>query len=99
MYLSEGKGKPVRTCLACGEKIRQERLLRFAAGQDGLVMLDAKGRLAGPGVYCCPNYRCLAVFVKKSGKILRALRKTKIDCSAIFSLVEKYRLAKGDCSN
>jgi predicted RNA-binding protein YlxR (DUF448 family) len=98
-HLPEQDSRPVRTCLGCGEKTSKKRLLRFVAGQNGLVELDLKGILPGRGIYCCPNYSCLSGFMKKSGKMLRALRITRIDCSSILPLVEKYRMDIADCSN
>ena len=94
--LPEQASGPVRTCLGCGEKLFKQRMLRFVAGQGGLVGVDWKRCLPGRGVYCCSDYKCLESFVKKKGKILRALRISKIDYSSVLSLVDEYRLNIAD---
>jgi hypothetical protein len=90
---------PVRTCLGCGGRFPQQELLRFIAEQDCLVEADRKKFSPGRGVYCCANHRCLSGFMRKRGRLLKALRVTKIDCSSIFRLVDEYRLNITDCSN
>ena len=97
--LPEQAGGPVRTCLGCGAKLLKERLLRFVADRNGLVVLDQDKSLSGRGAYCCPDYKCLTVFVKKKGKLLRALRMTKLDCGAVVRLVDECRLDIASRSN
>ena len=97
--LPEQAEGPVRTCLGCGAKLLKKKLLRFVADRNGLVVLDQQNRLPGRGAYCCSDYKCLTVFVKKKGKLLRALRMTKIDCSSVLRLVDECRLDIADRSN
>ena len=97
--LPEQADGPVRTCLGCGAKLLKKKMLRFVADRDGLVMVDQQKCLPGRGAYCCSDYKCLAIFIKKKGRLLRALRITKIDCSSVLRLVDECRLDIAGCSN
>jgi predicted RNA-binding protein YlxR (DUF448 family) len=61
-------------------------MLRFVAGREGRILLDKKGRLPGRGAYCCPDQKCLAGLMKKSGRLARALRCAVVECSDILEL-------------
>ena len=89
--LPDHNSGPVRTCLACGKRFLKSDLLRFVADDGGIVVVDLKRCMPGRGVYCCPDSGCLSGFVKKRGKLLRALRITEIDRSSVFRLVEECR--------
>ncbi len=97
--LPEQAGGPVRTCLGCGKRLLQKELLRFVADRNGLVEVDQEKYLPGRGAYCCPDYSCLSSFMKKKGRLLRALRITKIDCSSVMRLLDEFQLDVTDCSN
>lgn len=74
-------------------------MFRFVANQGGLLVVDVKGCLPGRGAYCCSDDKCLANFIKKKGKLLRALRITKIDSSSVLRLVDECRLDIAGYSN
>lgn len=97
--LPEQTGGPVRTCLGCGKKLLQNKMLRFVADRNGVLEVDLKKSLPGRGVYCCSDYRCLFRFMKKKGRLLRALRITKIDCSSVIRLLDEFQVDVADCSN
>ena len=94
----QSKFRPVRTCLGCGEKRPQQELLRFVAGREGRILLDKKGRLPGRGAYCCPDQKCLAGFLKNSGRIARALRCAAVECSEILELVKSLERERLGCT-
>ena len=89
--------RPVRTCLGCGGKRPQQELLRFVAGREGHILLDKKGRLPGRGAYCCPDQKCLAGFMKKSGRLARALRCVAVECSEILELLKSLERERLGC--
>jgi len=79
---------PIRTCLGCGRKRQQKDMLRFVADREGHVLLDEKGGLPGRGVYCCTDEKCLAGFIKRSGRVAKALRCAVVECGGILDLVK-----------
>ena len=95
----QSKSRPVRTCLGCGKKRQQQELLRFVAGREGRILLDEKGRLPGRGAYCCPDEKCLAGFMKKRGRLARALRCAAVECSDILELVKSLGKERLDCAS
>jgi uncharacterized protein len=65
---------PVRTCVACRRRRRQEDLLRVARRPEGTVLPDAPGaRAEGRGAYLCPDRDCIKRAVR-SGRLNQALR-------------------------
>ena len=90
--------RPVRTGLGCGEKRPQQELLRFVAGREGCILLDEKGSLPGRGAYCCPDEKCLTGFIKKSGRLARALRCAAVECSDILELVKSSGQGRLGCA-
>jgi hypothetical protein len=48
---------PLRTCVACGRRAPQRRLLRLAVSR-GRVAADPGRRLQGRGAYLCPAPEC-----------------------------------------
>jgi len=83
---------PVRTCLGCGGRFSKKTMFRFVADHNGHLVVDKKMCLPGRGAYCCLDDKCLSSFLKKKGKLLRALRNTKIDLSSVLRLVDDCRL-------
>jgi N utilization substance protein A len=49
--------EPVRTCVGCGRKAPQSRLLRFVSS-DGVLTPDPRRRLPGRGAYTCRVVAC-----------------------------------------
>ncbi|CAN5754943.1 YlxR family protein [soil metagenome] len=65
---------PVRTCVACRRRRRQEELLRVARRPQGAVVPDVPGeRAEGRGAYVCPVRDCVERAVR-SGRLIQALR-------------------------
>lgn len=52
--LPEAEG-PIRRCLASGERLHQDRLLRFVVGPDGELVPDLAGKLPGRGLWIRPE--------------------------------------------
>jgi predicted RNA-binding protein YlxR (DUF448 family) len=48
------KSEPIRTCVGCGQKQAQQRLVRFHAEEDELVPGPGPGR----GAYTCRRLVC-----------------------------------------
>jgi len=65
----------IRTCLACGQKLAVENLLRLAGDEADFLVIDHKRRLGGRGAYCCNNMVCLRKLRRYKKKISRALRR------------------------
>src|SRR5690625_177345 len=64
---------PVRRCLASGERLPQDRLIRFVVGPDKEVVPDLAGRLPGRGLWI----RCERALLEKAiarGLFARAAR-------------------------
>ncbi|MEW6595473.1 MAG: YlxR family protein [Thermodesulfobacteriota bacterium] len=80
------KEKQLRTCLGCGVKDRQERLLPLALHEAGRVVADEGRRLSGRHAYCCRNATCLARLLRNKKRIARALRATAVDFDEGFTI-------------
>ena len=50
-HLSTVPAGPVRTCIATGEELAPERLIRFVVGPDGEIVPDLAQRLPGRGLW------------------------------------------------
>ncbi|HWO41883.1 MAG TPA: DUF448 domain-containing protein [Candidatus Eisenbacteria bacterium] len=82
--------EPERTCLGCGRKDKQARLIRVAVSREGALKVD---RFSGRGGYLHSARGCWEDFVKRKSHF-RAFR-ADISRSAreklIEELSEKYR--------
>lgn len=47
--------QPERRCIASGQVLPKDELLRFVVGPDGLIVPDLKGRLPGRGLWVTPR--------------------------------------------
>jgi hypothetical protein len=56
---------PNRRCLATGERLPKERLIRFVVGPDGAIVPDLAGRLPGRGLWLSARHDIVALAVKK----------------------------------
>jgi len=65
------KTAPVRTCIGCGERDLQGRMLRFVLGPDGLLVLGSGN---GRGGYLHPRHSCSQAFLKTRSRFVRSLR-------------------------
>ena len=50
---------PLRTCLATGEVLPRERLMRFVVGPDDAIVPDLAGKLPGRGLWLTPTRAAL----------------------------------------
>jgi uncharacterized protein len=55
-----------RTCIASGEVFPEERLVRFAAGPDGVVTPDVAAKLPGRGVWVSADRAAVEKAVKRN---------------------------------
>jgi predicted RNA-binding protein YlxR (DUF448 family) len=67
------KPHPLRTCLGCGQKGLKGDLVRIVM-VDGVLTVDAQGRLPGRGAYVCPREGCIELLLKKKGRLSYSLR-------------------------
>ena len=56
---------PMRQCVGCREMKPKKELLRVVRSPEGEVSLDATGKKAGRGAYCCYQAECLARALKQ----------------------------------
>lgn len=66
---------PLRRCLATGETLPKERMVRFVVGPDGSVVPDVEGKLPGRGLWVAADRSALDRAVRK-GLFSRAARTT-----------------------
>lgn len=59
---------PIRTCVGCHQRKRQEDLIRLELSPEGKMRINEKRGRGGRGYYLCPNIDCF----------LRAREKSKI---------------------
>jgi len=72
-------GEPLRRCLATGQSLPKERLVRFVAGPDGTVVPDIANELPGRGAWVSAERKAIAKAVSK-GQLAKALE-AKADAS------------------
>jgi len=71
----------IRTCLVCGRKQAQKSLLRLAADDTGLLVVDHNRRVGGRGAYCCNNMFCLRKLHRYKKRVSRSLRRENLTWS------------------
>ncbi len=59
--------EPLRRCLATGESLAKERLVRFVAGPDGVIVPDLGNDLPGRGAWVTADAKALAKVLAKGG--------------------------------
>ena len=64
--------QPVRQCVACHEKKEKRQLVRVVRSPEGVISVDARGKMPGRGAYLCRNAACLERAVR-SRALQRAL--------------------------
>jgi len=65
--------QPIRSCIACREKKKQQDLLRIVRTLDGIIEIDTKQIKLGRGVYLCKSSECFQLAAKKKS-IPRSLK-------------------------
>jgi len=66
--------EPRRTCVACRQARGKHELVRLVRLEEGLVVVDARGRAPGRGAYVCRGEGCAARLVK-GGRLSQAFRR------------------------
>ena len=67
--------EPMRMCAGCREHAPKKDLIRVVRTPEGELLLDAKGKAPGRGVYICRKAECLKK-AHKSRALERALNIT-----------------------
>jgi len=80
--------RPVRTCVACGQRKEKGELLRITY-REGELLWDERMRLGGRGVYLCPRRECIELLRKRRTRdhFLRSLRRS-VSPEDVAALVE-----------
>lgn len=93
MYLLTRGGKkskssdPERRCIATGEVVPKERLIRFVASPDGVVTPDLAGKLPGRGMWVSAQKDALELAIAK--KLFSRSAKTQLTVpDGLYNLVE-----------
>lgn len=79
------KHVPTRTCVACRQTSGKRELIRLVHSRDG-VIVDARGREPGRGVYLCARRKCWETALK--GKRIEFGLRTSLSAENRQSLVE-----------
>jgi predicted RNA-binding protein YlxR (DUF448 family) len=87
-------GDPLRKCLATGASLPKEKMVRFVASPDGIVVPDTGNELPGRGAWVTADAKAIGKAVAK-GLLSRALEaKTPIDLPVMVeALLIKRALA------
>jgi len=84
---------PLRTCLATGEVLPRERLMRFVVGPHGEIVPDLAGKLPGRGLWLTPTRAALDKAIARKSFARGAKRQVKVD-SGLADLVERQLLER-----
>jgi len=85
--LKRGRHRPVRTCLGCGARDSQDRMLRLAVGASGELRLQERG--GGRGGYLHRRNRCWEACLGKK-RFYRAFR-VEVGREARVKMVQELR--------
>lgn len=78
---------PLRKCLATGEQLPKQQLIRVVRNKEGEVFVDPTGKQNGRGAYLKRSHEAFAI-AKKKKVLARALQVEIPD--EIFVELEKY---------
>ena len=67
------KHVPLRSCIACREKLPKRELIRVVRTPEGTLEIDPKGKSAGRGAYLCRKRECSEVALTP-GRLSQALK-------------------------
>lgn len=84
---------PLRTCLATGEVLPRERLMRFVVGPDGEIVPDLAGKLPGRGLWLTPTRAALEKAIARKAFARGAKRQVKVDAD-LADRVERQLLER-----
>ena len=63
---------PLRTCMGCNERKPKKDLIRIVKSKEGIIQIDATGKLEGRGAYICNKPECLEK-IKKNKRLEKVL--------------------------
>lgn len=90
-----GIARRVRTCVGCRAERPKNEMLRVVRGTDGVIAIDATGRMQGRGAYICPDAECLRAAVRKKA-LARALKHPV--GNEIYAMAESLCPAEGNAA-
>lgn len=67
------KHVPLRSCIACRERVPKRELIRVVRSPEGTLEIDPKGKRAGRGAYLCRNRQCWEEALQP-GRLSQALK-------------------------
>jgi predicted RNA-binding protein YlxR (DUF448 family) len=87
--VSERRHLVVRSCVGCGERDVQGRMVRLARDAAGALRVDPKRSLPGRGAYLHRAEECFSRFAKRRGMV-RSLR-SAVDTPTRAQVVAELR--------
>lgn len=84
---------PLRTCLATGEVLPRERLMRFVVDPDGRIVPDIAGKLPGRGLWLTPTRAALEKAIARKAFARGARRQVVVD-AGLADLIERQLLER-----
>jgi predicted RNA-binding protein YlxR (DUF448 family) len=63
---AKSKSLPQRTCIACRQVKEKKDLIRLVSTENGIVEIDAFGKMPGRGAYLCPKRTCWELALRKN---------------------------------
>jgi predicted RNA-binding protein YlxR (DUF448 family) len=76
---------PLRSCIACREKLPKRELIRIVRTPEGTLEIDPDGKRAGRGAYLCRKRRCSETALNP-GRLSQSLK-----CAVTASEAEMLR--------
>lgn len=73
MSAKRRKHVPLRSCIACREKLPKRELVRIVRTPEGTLEIDPKGKRAGRGAYLCRKRQC-SESALNPGRLSQALK-------------------------
>ena len=84
MSAKRRKHVPLRSCIACRQKLPKRELIRIVRTPEGTLEIDPKGKRAGRGAYFCRLWQCSETALQP-GRLSQAL-KSKVDAAEVEAL-------------
>ena len=78
--------EPRRTCVACRQERDRRELVRLVRREEGIVVVDARGRAPGRGAYVCRGSGCASLV--KGGRLSQAFRRPSKAEPALVTAVQ-----------
>ena len=97
MSAKRRKHVPLRSCIACREKLPKRELIRIVRTPEGTLEIDPKGKLAGRGAYFCRQRECIEAALAP-GRLSKAL-KCAVAASEAETLLTSVSLLSDESGN